>query len=302
MKLTNPLVSVVIPIYNHEKYIQETIESIINQTYQNIELLIIDDGSKDNSFEVVERMTEKCKKRFIRFEFIRRGNKGLTVTLNEGAQWSRGEYFCGLASDDVVMPEKIAKQVQALNENSDIVAVFSSADLIDENSKKLKKRYAFPFNRFFSFQDILLHRHLLPASTQLLRLEAVKKSGGYPQGIMIEDWYMWLCLTKEGKKILKLSDVLASYRVHGNNFSSNYKIMHEGRLEILARLKLNKNQLAVSNCFIASSNEALNTSLDDSIYYLITALKINLSSFFQVRMQLLILRVLTKKILMSIRK
>ena len=83
-----PLVSVVVPCYNHEKYVKETIESIVNQTYKNIELIVIDDGSKDNSVKVIQELADKYG-----FTFIHRPNKGLSATLNEGIRLSKGKYF-----------------------------------------------------------------------------------------------------------------------------------------------------------------------------------------------------------------
>ena len=78
-----PLVSIAIPSYNHEIYVQECIRSVIDQDYRNIELIIIDDGSTDNSVEKIEELIPLCKKRFVRFEFLCRENKGLSATLNE---------------------------------------------------------------------------------------------------------------------------------------------------------------------------------------------------------------------------
>ncbi len=107
-----PLVSVVVPCYNHEKYVKETIESIINQTYKNIELIVIDDGSKDNSVQVIQEMADKHG-----FTFVHRPNKGLSATLNEGIRLSKGKYFCAIASDDILMLEKIEKQVTFMEAN-----------------------------------------------------------------------------------------------------------------------------------------------------------------------------------------
>ena len=94
MKENNqPLVSVVIPCYNHEQFVQDSIQSVIDQTYRNIELIIIDDGSKDGSVEKIQEMVDICEQRFTRFEFRSRPNKGLSSTLNEALEWCKGKYF-----------------------------------------------------------------------------------------------------------------------------------------------------------------------------------------------------------------
>lgn len=75
-----PLVTAVIPVYNHEKYVAESVRSILDQTYRNVELIIINDGSKDRSHEVVLSLVDECKQRFVRFEYINRENRGLSAT------------------------------------------------------------------------------------------------------------------------------------------------------------------------------------------------------------------------------
>lgn len=112
-----PLVSVCIPVYNHAGFVAECIESVIAQTYPNIELIIIDDGSTDLSYEIVERYIESCKNRFCRFKVISRPNVGVSETLNEGLSWAEGKYFCGLASDDVMFPDKTKVLIEYLEKN-----------------------------------------------------------------------------------------------------------------------------------------------------------------------------------------
>ena len=88
-----PLVTAVIPVYNHEKYVVESIRSILNQTYQNIELIVINDGSKDRSHQMILPLVEECRQRFVRFEYINRENIGLTATLNQALAWATGDYL-----------------------------------------------------------------------------------------------------------------------------------------------------------------------------------------------------------------
>ena len=112
-----PLVSVVIPCYNHENFVQDCIKSVIDQTYENIELIIIDDGSKDGSVQKIQEMSAACQKRFTRFEFRYRPNKGLSETLNEALEWCEGLYLSPIASDDQMLKQKIQLQVNFLEKN-----------------------------------------------------------------------------------------------------------------------------------------------------------------------------------------
>lgn len=212
----NPLVSVAIPCYNHAQFVQETIQSVIEQDYENIELIIIDDGSKDNSVEVIQEMIPACEKRFKRFEFRYRPNKGLCATLNETLEWCDGEFFAPVASDDLIKPKKTSIQVKYLLENKECFGVFGAVELLKEDGSietVVGKKATYKFN------DIFLHNHNLPAPTQLLRLKNVKDIGGFNKDILIEDWSMWLYLTEHGRKLSYLDVVLSCYRRHEGNTS-----------------------------------------------------------------------------------
>lgn len=235
---TLPLVSIVLPCYNHEAFVQESIQSIIDQTYQNIELIIIDDGSKDSSIVKIEEMIEQCRDRFTRFEFRHRPNIGLSATLNEALEWCQGEYYAALASDDIILPTKTEIQVEFLNKHKKVVAVFGGFQVIDGNNQVIRTQLG--ENRSHPFNEIImLHKFDLAALTQMIRLESIKNIGGYNDNMLIEDWYIWLKLSEIGK-VYHIKTLLASYRVHDNNFSKDFSKMHDGRLEVLSYFKYSK--------------------------------------------------------------
>lgn len=225
-----PLVSVVIPCYNHENFVQDSIQSVINQTYQNIELIIIDDGSKDGSVEKIKEMIPACQERFIRFEFRHRPNKGLSATLNEALEWCQGVYYSAIASDDMMLPRKTNLQVEFLDTHENISAVFGGIELIDINNLKISERVG--QSKQYSFQDIILHQHDLPAPTQMIRLSALKRVGGYDPDIVIEDWYMWIKLS-ELSDLYYMNHLLCLYRQHATNISKDLEKMHSGRFDVL---------------------------------------------------------------------
>jgi alpha-1,3-rhamnosyltransferase len=138
----SPLISALIPTYNHEKYIQETINSIINQTYQNIELIIIDDGSTDSTWQKMQEMEELCKKRFKRVVFKTKENEGLCLTLNKLLDEAQGEYIYLIASDDLAKPQAIEKQLLYIIKNNAVVVVGDN-EIIDNDGNRIgwdKKR------------------------------------------------------------------------------------------------------------------------------------------------------------------
>ena len=235
--LEQPLVSVVIPCYNHENFVQDCIQSVLDQTYQNIELIIIDDGSKDNSISKIEEMVEKCEKRFVRFEFRHRKNKGLSATLNEALEWCQGEYYSAIASDDLMTEKKTEKQVYFLQENLHVAAVFGGVELINDKNEIVDIR-VHP-DRTYTFKEIILNKHDLPASTQMARLKLIKDIGGYNTDYKIEDWYMLLKMAKKEFDIVYMKEVFCSYRFHENNFSKNMEIMGNEMKKIIAEYKDN---------------------------------------------------------------
>lgn len=229
-----PLVSVVIPCYNHESFVQDSIQSVIDQTYENIELIIIDDGSKDGSVGKIQEMIPACQKRFIRFEFRHRPNKGLSATLNEALIWCKGKYYSAIASDDILFNRKISVQVDFLEKNNDFVAVFGGLKIIDDNNKELYS--ILKEERCYSFKEIIYHKHHLPAPTQLIRLDIIRKVGGYDDNIYIEDWLMWLKLSQIGN-IFYMKEFFVFYRRHDRNMSKFIDKMQKARLEILTFFK-----------------------------------------------------------------
>lgn len=237
-----PLVSVCIPAYNHEKYIAETIESVINQDYMNLELIIINDGSKDKTDEVIKKYEQKCQKRFVRFEYRNRENKGLSATLNEMVQWSKGKYFTACASDDMFLSTKVSLLVNSLEKFSEDYAVaFGNAIFIDDNSNEiyidvntgglsrqeegtkffldfqvLQRNCDLKIGKNFGSYETLLIGNYLPAMSFLIKLDKIKEVGAWTSGNTIEDWEMWLKLSKN-YKFAYIDEPVALYRWHENN-------------------------------------------------------------------------------------
>jgi len=245
-----PLVSVAIPCYNHERYIQDCIKSVIGQDYENIELIIIDDGSSDNSVEKIKEMIPACEERFVHFEFRHRDNKGLSATLNEAIEWCRGAYYSTIASDDVLLPKKTSTLLRYMEEDKDVAGIFCGCYILDGNGKKIDSLRA-P-EKLYSFEDIFFRKYNIIAPTQLLRLDCVQCVGGYPENLYVEDWYMWLALTEKGYKLRVVDGLLVGYRQHENNSSKNALKMHDGRVEVLKYFSenpLQKKAVAINYLF-----------------------------------------------------
>lgn len=266
----NPLVSVVIPCYNHEQFVQESIQSVIDQDYENIELIVIDDGSKDCSVVKIQEMIPACEERFARFEFRHRANKGLCATLNEAITWCEGKYISFIASDDLMRNYKTHEQVKFLEDNLDSIGVFGGVEVLYKNGYKkeiTKKRNSYSFN------DIFLHKHNLPAPTSMIRLKNIKMTNGFRENYIIEDWPMWLDLTEAGGELNYLDRVFASYRRHDGNLSGDFEKMYKGRMQIVNTFKGKRNyKKAKAKIDLIHANEIQTVNKIESIPYMLKAL------------------------------
>lgn len=277
-----PLVSVVVPCYNHEKYVQECIQSIIDQDYQNIELIIIDDGSQDGSVEKIQEMVSSCEQRFLRFEFRSRPNKGLCATLNEAIDWCEGEYYSAIASDDVMLNNKCSIQVAYLKSTSNCSAVFGGSVIINENGKELYTRKVKKTE--ITFKQLFLSEKSVSAPTQMIRLTDLKEITPLPQNLYIEDWYTWLRLTDKGYAIHVIEDVLVKYRRHTGNISGYVEEMHSSRSDIIRLFSDNKlYKKSIVSSYVTSAIEVATVSKMKSCRYIRAALRLSPGYIFNRR-------------------
>jgi len=234
-----PLVSVAIPCFNHERYVRECIKSVIDQDYDNIELIIIDDGSSDKSVEAINEMVAACRERFVRFEFRHRENKGLSATQNEAIEWARGMYFSVIASDDVMYPEKTSILLEHIEKEKAMAGIFCGCYILDSNSRITDA--VRPSETLCSFEDILLRNKKckIVTATQLLRLDCLTSVGGYPVNLFVNDWYMWLVLAQKGYQLKVIDSLLVGYRQHEKNSSSDALKMYEERKKVLSYFEAN---------------------------------------------------------------
>lgn len=214
------IVTVGVALYNHEKYIVKCLESIVKQSYRNIELIVIDDGSKDNSFQVAKDYLENQDYNK-NYKIYTRANKGMCNTLNEIAQQSTGKYISFIGSDDYWMLNKIEEQVSFLEANPNIVLVHSKSIKVDENDKEIDfLRYSNKKNSGEIFESIIFGEGGINTPSHLYKTEVYDKIGFYDSNLRFEDMDFWLRLTKE-YKIAYIDEFHTYYRWHGENLSDD---------------------------------------------------------------------------------
>ncbi len=225
-----PLVSVIIASYNHAPYIEASIRSVVAQTYPNVELLVIDDGSSDDSVEIISRLQSEYG-----FTFHAQENMGLSRTLNAAIARSRGEFIVPFGSDDIMYPQRLAVQVDYLRDKPEVGICAANIEFIDGDGSRLpdkeQKQRNLPFRRL-GFDDLFLDRKPGPqAATLMFRKEALEAVGGFNPDIRLEDVYICLSILKVGYFIDILPDVLADYRKHESNTYKHLSFMVENMLK-----------------------------------------------------------------------
>ncbi|WP_028241565.1 glycosyltransferase family 2 protein [Stutzerimonas azotifigens] len=226
----SPLVSVVIASYNHAEYIEAAIRSVLAQTYQNLELLVVDDGSADDSVTRIEALASEFG-----FDFRSQANRGLAATLNEAIARARGEFIVPFGSDDIMLPERIAIQVAYLKGKLRVGICAGNVEFIDATGDQLPRQVRHPARKL-SFEDIFLNlRPGVPAATLMIRREALDAVGGFDPEIRLEDIYIELAIAHSGYEIHVLDDVLARYRMHATNTYKNYPFMVRSMLATLEK-------------------------------------------------------------------
>ena len=214
MSQVNHIVSVITPSYNSERFIQQTVESVINQTYQNWELIIIDDTSTDNTAEIVNQFCDK----FPNIHLIRNTkNRGAAISRNKGVKAAKGSFIAFLDADDLWKPDKLEKQMEFMLKHQ-IKVCFSSYDLMDESGKLLNKTIEALPN--LTYKKFLKCNYI----GNLTGIYNAKKLGKIyaPNLRKRQDWLMWLEVVKQSNKpTLGMKESLAVYRVRQNSMSSN---------------------------------------------------------------------------------
>ena len=194
------LVSVIIPAYNHEKYIKECIESVLNQTYENIEVLVEDDCSTDKTKEIIKSIEDKRLKKF-----YAKKNKGVVQTINELTKKCNGKYIAVLGSDDVWYPTKIEEQVKVFKKNPKLGAVFTQLDLIDEKGNVYPKED--PTYKIFNNTNMKSYERLrvfyqkgnhLCHPTSMISKKAIEDIGPYNRAFrQLHDYEYWTRLLQK---------------------------------------------------------------------------------------------------------
>jgi glycosyltransferase involved in cell wall biosynthesis len=215
--MLNPKVSILITVYNLSDYIRTTIESAINQDYNNIEIVISDDASTDNSAEIIKEYKNKYPEKIV--AIFNKENKGITRNSNIALQHATGGLIAMLDGDDIYLPGKISLQVQEFLNDDTVTLCYHAGEIFDSatnnvmyvTNQKLKEDTN-------SAEDIIVKGGIPITSSVMLRRSAMPDSGFNEDLLFVNDWWMFIEVALKGR-VVKMDGIYSRYRKHGKGIS-----------------------------------------------------------------------------------
>ena len=237
MNLKNPKVTVLLSVYNDERFIGEAIDSILSQTFKDFELLIVDDASIDGTIDIIQNYKDPRVRLVINKE-----NIDITRSLNKGLKLAKGKYIARLDSDDVSTPERLEKQFNFLENNKDYAAVGSRTEYIDEDGNHIGY-----WKQEISAEEIfyaLSYRCCLTSSSMMFNKEIISKMGNYDESSShAEDYEIFYRISRK-HKIYVIPEYLIKYRIRENQrFVINNSPTRERTFKIALQTKIDKRLL-----------------------------------------------------------
>lgn len=245
--MNKPLVSIIMPAWNVQEYIRQAIDSVLQQSYRRWELLVIDDGSTDQTATYVQAYQEQDK----RIRYVYQTNQGQSAARNRGVQMAEGEYVAFLDSDDYWLPDKLAVSLEsALARQADLL--FTGIYIRTENDKHLpdcQLPNSATLEKKYQGEEglqLLLFRNRIATSTVVLKKEVLRAVGGF-EGKLAEDYRLWLRLLLSGYTLYGISDNLSVYRIHQASISSADRYASKSVLLMLQDLQAHEGLAMSSN-------------------------------------------------------
>lgn len=234
-----PKISVIVPCYNYAKYVGDAIKSILVQEYPNFELIVVDDGSTDDSATVIQNTLSVWGERgnASNVRFVRQENCGVSAALNTGLQYASGEYVATFDADDLMPQGRLALQATYLSQHPEVGCVGGLAVRTDEEGNKLPKKQKVHVVRRYNFDKALENALVVGGGMAMYRREAIDKVGGYDPDIKIQDFQMTLKVAHAGYFIDVLPEVVTYYRKHDESLSKNYKAELRYGLAVIEQFK-----------------------------------------------------------------
>lgn len=224
--MNNPRISVIIPCYNSEKFIKETMDSVLSQTYRDFEVIVIDDGSKDKTREIIQSFDDE------RIKYYYKKNGGMADARNEGIKLAKGEHIAFLDHDDIWFSDKLELQLSEIEKSECIGIVYSG--YIEINDKHIILRESRPLRKGMILKNLLIEGNIVGTpSCVIVRKRVLDKVGVFNPSLSISaDWDLWIRIAKF-YQVSFVDKVLLKYRVHENSAHKNLILYEKDSLAVL---------------------------------------------------------------------
>ncbi|WP_297835602.1 glycosyltransferase family 2 protein [Pseudomonas sp.] len=223
-----PLVSIIAPCYNAEKYLEEALRSIFAQDYANVEVIIVDDGSTDNSYAMLKALQNTYD-----FQLYTQHNQGVSAALNHGLTYAQGEYVSTPDLDDIMLPESVRIRADYLGKHPEVGCVGALVVYMDSEGNNVKTQKLEQIQHL-GFDEILSKAIVVGAPVSLYRMDALRAAGFYEPSIKVQDFQMTLKIADQGYQIHVLPVSVTRYRRHPNNLSRRYKVLLDADMKAIS--------------------------------------------------------------------
>ena len=209
-------ISVIMSVYNGEKYLRQAVQSILTQTYADFEFIIINDGSTDGSRELLEGFKDD------RIRLFNDENKGQTKSLNEAIRHSTGKYIARMDADDIALPQRFEKQIYVMESDSDVAMCGSFADVVDGGGRYIRT-YRVPVSNSSIRRNILMHNPFIHSSV-MIRKDVLDAVGYYDESFnRAQDYELWTRIVFKYTTV-NIPEILIKYRIHDDQMTSSFGI------------------------------------------------------------------------------
>ena len=233
--MIKPLITIYITNHNYGRFISKSINSVLNQSFKKYELIIIDDGSTDNSIDIINKYCKKNKD----IIFIKQNKRGLVASNNIAINLAKGRYIVRLDADDWLKSDALKEMFKAIERNNKIAMVFPDYYEVDIYGRIISR-----FVRH-NFKKVNLKDQPAHGACSLIRLSILKKIGGYDEKFMCQDgYYIWMKLLKYDVK--NINKPLFYYRKHGSNLTSNISFINKTKTKILDYINIKSKKKAIA--------------------------------------------------------
>jgi glycosyltransferase involved in cell wall biosynthesis len=233
--MSNPLVSVIIPAHNSMRYIGETIESVLAQSYSNLEVIVVDDGSTDQQGEIILSLASKDS----RIRYFSKCNQGVSNARNTGFNLSKGDYVAFLDADDVWLPDNLSEKIEKI-QSGNFGLVHSDASIIDEDSKLLDRVMKGGEGRLLSAMLEMTSTQVPGPSSIVLKRSTIKNVGLFDTRLSTSADQDFFLRFANFYPIGRVSKPTWKYRIHSNNMHKNIALMEHDVLAVYKKASINK--------------------------------------------------------------